>query len=65
MTKDEAIKKAEDMQRSCRAIYDDLFLRSGKECPESIQEIYNRSFALDRDIRNLPEPAQPTPTTGA
>lgn len=64
MDKAEAKKALSDMQRTCRVIYEDLFEKHGRECPESLQDIYNGSITLDGTIDRLPEPA-PAQTTGA
>lgn len=67
MDKAEAKKAVEDVQRTCMDIYDNLFAKKGRECPESLQEIYRQSQVLSGTIDRLPDsaPATPATTTGA
>lgn len=57
MTKDEAQKAVGDMQRKCMDIYDNLFAKQGRECPDSLQEIYRQTGVLSGTIDSLPNPA--------
>ena len=64
MNREEAKKAVEDMRKTCRDIYSDVF--HDAEFPQPLNDIYTKTFELDGHIdRVLPEPAKDATAAGA